>query len=218
MTFNEQVERAKNAAIDSLDRLHENSNISVGRVENMIEAFADALKEPEPVKEMSDLSRCPECGGPADQGHDRCRPPTAYLCSKCDSPEKEPESVDDDKEPKGFVSTKPSSGKMEPLVRHPDGRTWIKITEGPTRGIKRCVDEDRLCPDEAHLTPAEAWRVGALVRWTFGNYMVQGEIRTRLSDRNLRGGRDTEIMGHALGWYDSEDLTLVEPAPEMADE
>jgi len=30
-----------------------------------------------------DLNACPNCGGPADQGHDRCYPPTAYLCSKC---------------------------------------------------------------------------------------------------------------------------------------
>jgi chromosome segregation ATPase len=32
-----------------------------------------------------DLNACPNCGGPADQGHDRCYPPTAYLCSKCQS-------------------------------------------------------------------------------------------------------------------------------------
>lgn len=30
-----------------------------------------------------DLSKCPQCGGDADNGHDRCYPPTAYLCSKC---------------------------------------------------------------------------------------------------------------------------------------
>ena len=32
-----------------------------------------------------DLNTCPQCGGEADQGHDRCYPPTAYLCSKCQS-------------------------------------------------------------------------------------------------------------------------------------
>jgi len=32
-----------------------------------------------------DLNTCPNCGGEADQGHDRCYPPTAYLCSKCQS-------------------------------------------------------------------------------------------------------------------------------------
>lgn len=32
---------------------------------------------------VKDLSKCPQCGGEADNGHDRCHPPTAYLCSKC---------------------------------------------------------------------------------------------------------------------------------------
>lgn len=31
----------------------------------------------------TDLSICPGCGGPADNGHDRCVPPTAYYCTKC---------------------------------------------------------------------------------------------------------------------------------------
>ena len=35
-----------------------------------------ALAEP-------DLSRCPSCGGPADNGHDRCMPPNPYVCTKC---------------------------------------------------------------------------------------------------------------------------------------
>lgn len=30
-----------------------------------------------------DLSKCPRCGGPADNGHDRCVPPSPYLCTKC---------------------------------------------------------------------------------------------------------------------------------------
>lgn len=30
-----------------------------------------------------DLNTCPQCGGPADNGHDRCVPPSNYLCSKC---------------------------------------------------------------------------------------------------------------------------------------
>ena len=36
-------------------------------------------KEPAP-----DLSKCPNCGGPADNGHDRCFPPNPYYCTKCD--------------------------------------------------------------------------------------------------------------------------------------
>lgn len=32
-----------------------------------------------------DLSKCPQCSGEADNGHDRDYPPTAYLCSKCNT-------------------------------------------------------------------------------------------------------------------------------------
>ena len=30
------------------------------------------------------LSRCPMCGGPADNGHDRGYPPNPYVCTKCE--------------------------------------------------------------------------------------------------------------------------------------
>lgn len=33
--------------------------------------------------EAVDLSKCPKCGGPADNGHDRCLPPNPYFCTKC---------------------------------------------------------------------------------------------------------------------------------------
>jgi hypothetical protein len=36
----------------------------------------------EPVQEP-DLSHCPQCGGPADNGHDRSFPPSPYFCTKC---------------------------------------------------------------------------------------------------------------------------------------
>lgn len=32
---------------------------------------------------MTDLNKCPKCGGPADNGHDRCVPPNPYECSCC---------------------------------------------------------------------------------------------------------------------------------------
>lgn len=32
-----------------------------------------------------DLSKCPGCGGPADNGHDRCFPPSPYFCTKCET-------------------------------------------------------------------------------------------------------------------------------------
>lgn len=39
---------------------------------------APALPEPEP-----DLEWCPMCGGPADNGFDRCFPPNPYACTRC---------------------------------------------------------------------------------------------------------------------------------------
>ena len=44
--------------------------------DSAIEALRAALAEP-------DLSRCPNCKGPADNGHDRCIPPNVYWCTKC---------------------------------------------------------------------------------------------------------------------------------------
>jgi len=32
---------------------------------------------------MIDYRTCPGCGGPADNGHDRCLPPNPYYCTKC---------------------------------------------------------------------------------------------------------------------------------------
>ncbi len=36
--------------------------------------------------EKPNLSTCPGCGGDADNGHDRCVPPSPYYCTKCDNP------------------------------------------------------------------------------------------------------------------------------------
>lgn len=33
--------------------------------------------------ECPDLDVCPKCGGPADNGNDRCVPPAPYICSRC---------------------------------------------------------------------------------------------------------------------------------------
>lgn len=34
-----------------------------------------------------DLSKCPNCGGPADNGHDRELPPNVYDCKECEKQE-----------------------------------------------------------------------------------------------------------------------------------
>jgi hypothetical protein len=35
------------------------------------------------VEIVNDLNICPNCGGPADNGHDRSYPPAPYFCTKC---------------------------------------------------------------------------------------------------------------------------------------
>lgn len=46
---------------------------------DIIQRTHDALQE----RLNNDLARCPNCGGPADNGHDREVPPNPYWCSKC---------------------------------------------------------------------------------------------------------------------------------------
>lgn len=35
------------------------------------------------VASTVDLTKCPRCKGPADNGNDRCVPPSPYLCTRC---------------------------------------------------------------------------------------------------------------------------------------
>jgi DNA-directed RNA polymerase subunit RPC12/RpoP len=37
------------------------------------------------IDQVADLSKCPSCGGPADNGHDRCLPPSPYVCTRCEA-------------------------------------------------------------------------------------------------------------------------------------
>ncbi len=50
-----------------------------------------AQEQAERVQEP-DLSRCPQCNGPADNGHDRSIPPNPYLCTRCmaEPPQRKP--------------------------------------------------------------------------------------------------------------------------------
>lgn len=62
------------------DEEHEN----LGKHNTRLEAKA-AIKAltGEATESETDLSRCPKCGGPADNGIDRCLPPSPYFCTKC---------------------------------------------------------------------------------------------------------------------------------------
>lgn len=42
---------------------------------------------------VTDLTRCPKCQGVADNGFDRCDPPNAYNCTKCEAVTDESNSV-----------------------------------------------------------------------------------------------------------------------------
>lgn len=39
---------------------------------------------PEVDDQSDNLLTCPNCRGPADNGHDRCMPPNPYYCTKCE--------------------------------------------------------------------------------------------------------------------------------------
>ena len=46
--------------------------------------LGDILKRSEDEEEgIPDLTKCPRCGGPANNGHDREFPPNPYLCTTC---------------------------------------------------------------------------------------------------------------------------------------
>ena len=51
---------------------------NIGKREGRIEEEDALAQQAEP-----DLSRCPKCNGPADNGHDRSIPPNPYLCTRC---------------------------------------------------------------------------------------------------------------------------------------
>jgi hypothetical protein len=48
---------------------------------NNAKAFRKQLKE----EKEQDLSTCPNCGGPADNGFNRYVPPSPYWCTKCEA-------------------------------------------------------------------------------------------------------------------------------------
>ena len=51
------------------------------RREDMMRANMPILRAPS--TRHINLSKCPKCGAPADNGHDREVPPNPYWCSKC---------------------------------------------------------------------------------------------------------------------------------------
>lgn len=48
-----------------------------------------SLIEEATVCALPNIDKCPQCNGPADNGHDRCVPPNPYNCTKCELPKGE---------------------------------------------------------------------------------------------------------------------------------
>jgi hypothetical protein len=70
-----------------------------------IEKAQNALRAALAQQAEPDLSLCPQCNGPADNGHDRSIPPHPYLCTKCMAELPQPSynvTVVDDAHPNGI--------------------------------------------------------------------------------------------------------------------
>lgn len=55
-------------------------NMEIADLTAKLEAAEARIKE---LEGEPDTTRCPDCGGQADNGFDRCLPPNPYSCSKC---------------------------------------------------------------------------------------------------------------------------------------
>ena len=98
----------------------------------------------------------------------------------------------------------------ETLVRQPDGRVWIKSMGGHPQVWNGQITDRYIPVPESHLTPAEAFRPGALARWTHvNNEKVFSQAYIQNHDNNSEGY--VRMMGNV---YQIGELTLVAPAPE----
>lgn len=73
-----QIERDEALLRQALEALELRCGTHADERKELIPALRERLAET-----ANDLTRCPNCGGPADNGHDREAPPNPYWCSKC---------------------------------------------------------------------------------------------------------------------------------------
>ena len=74
------------------------------------------------------LDVCPGCGGPADNGHDRCSPPSPYYCKACTF--KGISEMKGGTAPERTVKSVDSGRHHRKLVKRPDvGCTFASLTE-----------------------------------------------------------------------------------------
>ena len=78
----ERVQRDEDLLRQALEALEVSTRFVYADMRPQCESTIDALRE-RLAETTDDLTRCPNCGGPADNGHDREVPPNPYWCSKC---------------------------------------------------------------------------------------------------------------------------------------
>lgn len=115
------------------------------------------------------------------------------------------------KEP-GPAKTQIQSGVMQakqpapPSVRNPEGKVWRRTDFRIHLEHARCQRNKRC----RNLTPAEAFRPGAVAEWTNPDdpiLSVRGYVRSVIE---VDGGRT--LLNHT--WRETKDLRLITPAPE----
>ena len=77
-----QIERDEALLRQALEALEVSTRFVYADLRPQCECAITALRE-RLAETANDLTRCPNCGGPADNGHDREVPPNPYWCSKC---------------------------------------------------------------------------------------------------------------------------------------
>lgn len=70
------VSRKIRAQQEQITRLHGR----VAELEQLLKSYSTGECV---VEQEVDINKCPNCGGEADNGHDRCYPPNPYYCTKC---------------------------------------------------------------------------------------------------------------------------------------
>lgn len=142
------------------------------------------------------------------------------ICDECQRPfyrDPTPEEVEKYKEPEPegdpYMDGMDEELKKKPPVRHPDGRIW-HVCDNPCDGIPHALlNASKTGYGVRPMTSAEAWKVGAVVRWECDSDIVQGKIIAKGV-----GLVTISIIGFGKICCPVDELSLVKPAQETSDE
>ena len=158
-----------------------------------------------------DLSRCPQCNGPADNGFDRSIPPSPYLCTKCMA-----EPVTEDM--KSAVRWAPSSAYWSQRLRElfgPDAREGIDALERRLAEAQQAEPVEPVAKVELMMTGGNAGLATRIVE-------IEDHLRERLRpgpllytstpppQRKLVPLTEEEIL-KAIGWERAEMYMKLTP-------